>query len=98
MVDLAGLERVTVDPDALSDARRTYGRGHITRFFNTYVNDRLGDFHAFGKQDPHAVVLEFPRVRVVVTPEDPQQLVETIEREILGRRREPDRTVTGTGP
>jgi len=78
IVDLDGLQSVDTDPQAMRDARRTFGHGRISRFFNTYVNDQLGHFQAYGKQEDHAVVLQFPRRTVVVTPDDPRRMARTL--------------------
>jgi len=82
-IDLRGLERAAADPQAMRDARRTFGKGQFSRFFNTYANRRLGDFQAFGKQEPHAVVLQFPQRTVVVTPAEPDRMVETLDRLVI---------------
>lgn len=81
-VDLAGLESVQADPLALQEARRTFGEGKLSLFFNTYDNARLGRFHAFGNQEPQSVVLRFPERTVVVTPAEPERMVEVLERSI----------------
>jgi hypothetical protein len=79
-VDLAGLESVEADPQALDDVRRTFGDGKPSLFFNTYDSPRLGKLEAFGKQEPQAVVLRFPGRTVVVTPAEPQRMVEALDR------------------
>jgi hypothetical protein len=79
-VDLAGLESVQADPLALREARRTFGEGNVSLFFNTYDNPRLGRFQAFGKQERQSVVLRFPDRTVVVTPAEPQRMVEALDR------------------
>ncbi len=43
------------------------------------VNPRLGRFQAFGKQEPQAVVLRFRDRTVVVTPAEPQRMVEVLD-------------------
>ncbi len=83
-VDLDGLESVGTDPQAMRDARRTFGRGQVSRLFNTYVNDQLGHFQAYGKQEDHAVVLQFPRRTVVVTPAEPERMASTLDDLIPG--------------
>jgi len=83
-VELDGLQSAVADPDAMEGARRTFGRGKMSLFFNTYENERLGDFWAFGRQDRRAVVLRYPNQVVVVTPHDPQRMVAELERIIAG--------------
>lgn len=79
-VDLAGLESVEADPQALDDVRRTFGDGKPSLFFNTYDSPRLGKLEAFGKQEPQSVVLRFPGRTVVVTPAEPQRMVDALDR------------------
>jgi hypothetical protein len=78
-VDLTGLESVQADPLALREARRTFGEGKLSLFFNTYDNPRLGRLQAYGKQEPQSVVLRFPDRTVVVTPAEPQRMVEVLD-------------------
>jgi hypothetical protein len=78
-VDLTGLESVQADPLALREARRTFGEGKLSQFFSTYDNPRLGRFQAFGKQEPQSVVLRFPDRTVVVTPAEPQRMIEVLD-------------------
>lgn len=78
-VDLQDLESVQADPLALSEARRAFGEGRLSLFFNTYDNPRLGRLETYGRQKSQAVVLRFPERTVVVTPSDPERMVGALD-------------------
>ncbi len=73
-VDLTGLLAVEIDPQAMRDARMTFGSGSFASFFRTFHNERLGHFRAFATDRERAVVLRFPEHTVVITPADPEAL------------------------
>ncbi len=74
VIPLHDLRSVTVDAEATSRSIRWCGNGGFFAFTGWFSNKRLGRYRLFGTDPARAVVLEFPKRKVVVTPDDPQGL------------------------
>lgn len=77
---LEGLIGAAADPAAMRDVNRLAGNGGLFSFSGLLTNRRLGRFRAFATSPHLAVVLELPKQKVVVTPENPDAFLDTIRR------------------
>ncbi|HMG06367.1 MAG TPA: PH domain-containing protein [Chthoniobacterales bacterium] len=75
---LSGLHSAQVEPEAMRRSIRTFGNGGLFSFTGWFRNTTLGAYRAF-VTDPHrAVVLQFARRTVVVSPSAPEDFVRDI--------------------
>lgn len=86
-LSLAGLESIKADPNAMKGSIRLFGNGGALSFTGFYLNRRLGRYRAFATDPARAVVLEFPSRKVVVTPQDPNLFISSLQ------ERSPDSSV-----
>src|SRR5215831_6381259 len=77
-LELADLRSVVVDSQAMRGSIRTFGNGGLFSISGAFWNQRLGAYRAFATDPAHAVLLKFTDRVVVITPEDPQALVEKL--------------------
>jgi Bacterial PH domain len=77
-VPLNGLKSVVFDPDATRRSIRIFGNGGFFSFTGYFRNKELGSYRAFMTDRRRAVVLRFLDRVVVVSPDRPQDFVETI--------------------
>jgi hypothetical protein len=75
---LEGLIGAAADPAAMRGVNRLAGNGGLFSFSGLWTNRRLGRFRAFATAPRLAVVLEFPKQKVVVTPENPGAFLDTL--------------------
>ncbi|MBP7588231.1 MAG: hypothetical protein KBA72_09785 [Thermoanaerobaculia bacterium] len=78
VLPLTGLIGATADPEAMRRSLRLAGNGGLFSFSGRFTNRRLGRYRAFATAPERAVVLELPRQKVVVTPEDPRAFLGAI--------------------
>ncbi len=76
--ELSGLQAVEADPHAMASSIRTFGNGGFFSFSGWFRNKKLGAYRAFATDFKRAVVLRFPDMILVVTPDDPTRFVEQI--------------------
>ena len=74
-LSLAGLESAQVEPEAMRGSIRTFGNGGLFSFTGFYYNRLLGAYRAFVTDPRQAVVLRFPKRKVVVSPGVPEKFV-----------------------
>jgi hypothetical protein len=77
-VPLNGLKSVIFDPHVPRGSIRTFGNGGFFSFTGYFRNKELGPYRAFMTDRRRAVVLRFLDRVVVVSPDRPQDFVETI--------------------
>lgn len=78
VLPLEGLIGAAADPAAMRDVSRLAGNGGLFSFSGLWTNRRLGRFRAFATSPRLAVVLELPKQKVVVTPENPGAFLDTL--------------------
>jgi len=86
---LRGLQRVWSDPDACQGSLRLFGNGGLFSFTGLFRNKTLGTYRLFGTSLGHAVVLQLPARRVVITPADPDAFIAHLQRLFPGVSAEP---------
>jgi len=77
-VSLSGLQAVYFDPDATRRSIRTFGNDGFFSFTGYFRNKELGSYRAFMTDRRRAVVIRFPASVIVISPERPENFVDTI--------------------
>jgi hypothetical protein len=77
-VSLRELGSVKIDPAATHRSIRTFGNGGFFSFTGYFRNKELGSYRAFMTDRRRAVVLRFPSSVTVVSPDRPEDFVNTI--------------------
>jgi hypothetical protein len=80
VVPLDGLRRAWAAPDAMSGSWRLFGNGGLFVLAGLYRNRRLGTYRVLATDPRRAVVLEFDRRPLVVTPEAPAAFLAQLAR------------------
>ena len=78
-IPLAGLQSAEVDSRACVGAWKTMGNDGLFAMHGWFWSKRLGKFRAFVTDPASSVVLRFADRVVVVSPDRPRRLVETLE-------------------
>lgn len=74
-VALHDLREARFDSDAMKGSIRVFGNGGFLVFSGWYRNKRLGVYSAYVTDPARCVVMEFPKRRIVVSPDDPEQFI-----------------------
>ena len=77
-VSLRELRSVKFDPTATHRSIRTFGNGGFFSFTGYFRNKELGPYRAFMTDRRRAVVLRFPSSVIVISPDRPENFVNTI--------------------
>jgi len=77
-VSLEGLQAVQFDPAATHRSIRTLGNGGFFSFTGYFRNKQLGAYRAFMTDRRRAVVLRFRSGVIVISPDRPDDFVNTI--------------------
>ena len=77
-VSLRELRSVKFDPTATYRSIRTLGNGGFFSFTGYFRNKELGSYRAFMTDRRRAVVLRFPSSVIVISPDRPEDFVNTI--------------------
>ena len=77
-VSLRELRSVKFDATATNRSIRTFGNGGFFSFTGYFRNKELGSYRAFMTDRRRAVVLRFPSSVVVISPDRPEDFVNTI--------------------
>jgi hypothetical protein len=77
-VSLHGLQRAYFDSNATHRSIRTFGNGGFFSFTGYFRNKQLGSYRAFMTDRRRAVVLRFSTSVIVVSPDQPEDFVNTI--------------------
>jgi len=77
-VSLRELRSVKFDPAATHRSIRTFGNGGFFSFTGYFRNQELGSYRAFMTDRRRAVVLRFPSSVMVISPDRPEDFVNTI--------------------
>jgi hypothetical protein len=72
---LQDLRVVAGDNEAMSSSLRLFGNGGLLSYTGYFWNRRLGRYRAFATDPSRAVVLTYPRRKIVITPDDPQRFI-----------------------
>ncbi len=74
-LSLDGLREVRGVPDGMRRSLRLFGNGGLFAITGWFWNRTLGLYRAFATDPARAVLLEFVRGKVLVTPHDPQAFI-----------------------
>ena len=78
--ELSDLTEVTVEPHAMAKSIRMMGSGGFFGFFGRFRNQELGNYQAFVTDRSRSVVLKFGSKTIVVSPHDPHDFVDKVNR------------------
>lgn len=67
-----------LDPESMDDSIRTLANGGIFSFYGQFSNDRLGQYFAYVTDPSRSVVLRFSDKIVVISPDRPQEFLQTL--------------------
>jgi len=76
--DLSKLRRVEASPGITMGSIRAFGNGGLFGFVGYFRNEIIGMYKAYATDGMRAVLLEFPDLKVVVTPDSPAEFVEAV--------------------
>ena len=77
-IPFKGLQAVQFDPTATHRSIRTFGNGGFFSFTGYFRNKQLGTYRAFMTDRRQTVVLRFASAVIVVSPDRPEDFVNTI--------------------
>lgn len=77
-VELSGLRRIWLEPDAIKGSIRLYGNGGLFSFSGIYRSKKLGRYRLFATDPACAVVMVHSAGTVVVTPANPPTFIERV--------------------
>jgi hypothetical protein len=72
IIPLRDLQKVRIDPSAMTRCIRLLGNGGLFAFTGWFFSRPLGKFRAFATDPGRAVILGFSDQTLVVTPEEPE--------------------------
>jgi hypothetical protein len=72
---LADLHKVSGNSEALQRSLRLFGVSGLFSWSGVFWNKQLGRFRAYATDPARAVVLEFSKGKVVISPDDPQLFI-----------------------
>ena len=75
---LAGLQSATVERGVMARSFRTFGNGGLFAITGRFRNQRLGAYRAYVTDSERTVVLSFPLLTLVVSPDDPEAFVRAL--------------------
>ena len=75
---LAGLQSATVERGAMARSLRTFGNGGLFAITGRFRNARLGAYRAYVTDTERTVVLRFPSLTLVVSPDNPEAFTRAI--------------------
>jgi hypothetical protein len=79
-ISLDQLNSIEFDSSAMKGSIRTLGNGGFFAFCGKYRNKKLGPYRAFVTHLRNTVVLRFPAITIVISPEDPERFVSEIKK------------------
>lgn len=79
-IDLSNLQEVYVKDDLSVWQWRVMGSGGFFGYFGTFYNNEFGRYQAYITDYKHAVVMKFSDKTIVVSPHDPHDFVDKINR------------------
>lgn len=77
-IDISMLQSVEYDPKAMTGSIRTFGNGGLFSFSGRYRSGKLGSFKAYVTDFKKCVVIKTADLTFVVSPENPELLVEIL--------------------
>jgi hypothetical protein len=77
-LELAGLQSVHFDPNAMNKSIRTGGADGLFATIGYYSNKALGEYHAFVTNPSNAVVLKYSFETVVLSPATPESFAQEL--------------------
>lgn len=70
-----GLLSVAGDNEAMNGSYRLFANAQLLSYTGYFWNRKLGRYRAFATDPSRAVVLTYPKRKIVITPDDPQRFI-----------------------
>lgn len=80
-----GLLAVNGDNEAMSHSLRLFGNGGLLSFSGYFWNRKVGRYRAFATDPSRAVILRYPKKRIIITPDDPQRFIVRLRTQLKNR-------------
>lgn len=77
-LDISEVEKACFDPNITHGSIRLFGNGGLFSFTGWFSSHTLGTYRAFFTDPKRTVVLIFPKRKIVISPENPDQFVELL--------------------
>jgi len=81
-IPLRKLTTAKFAPEACDKSIRTLGNGGLFAFTGWYKNDTLGSYEMYATDLSRIVVLRFSRRTIVITPDQPEEFVRDVARQL----------------
>ncbi len=72
---IEGLLSVNGDNEAMANSLRLLGNGGLLSYSGYFWNRKTGRYRAFATDPSRAVILNYGKRRIVITPDDPQRFI-----------------------
>jgi hypothetical protein len=82
---IEGLLTVNGDNEAMSHSLRLFANGGVLSFSGYFWNRKLGRYRAFATDPSRAVILSYPKRKIVITPDDPQRFIVRLRTQLKNR-------------
>lgn len=79
VIPLRGLVSVEQDRNILKRSYRIFGNGGAFSFTGLYRNDSIGNFRVFANSTTGTLLLRFPRRKIVIATDRPEDLAAAIQ-------------------
>jgi hypothetical protein len=76
---------VNGDNEAMSHSLRLFANGGVLSFSGYFWNRKLGRYRAFATDPSRAVILRYPKRKIVITPDDPQRFIVRLRTQLKNR-------------
>ncbi len=82
--NLVELQEISADANMITGSWRMLGSGGLFGFFGLFRNRQLGTYHAYITDLNKVVVMKFASKTIVVSPHDPHDFIDKVNRMIAG--------------
>lgn len=79
-IPLDDLQSAVADSSLIADSYRMFGNGGFYSFTGTFSSPKLGRYRAYFTDSSKAVVLTFPKRKIVVSPDRPGEFAAALNR------------------
>jgi hypothetical protein len=85
---LADLRSVHGDNEAMANSLRLFGNAGLLSYSGFFWSRKTGRYRAFATDPSRAVVLTYPRRKILLTPDDPQRFIVRVRTLLKNRTQE----------
>jgi hypothetical protein len=88
---LTELRSVHGDNEAMANSLRLFGNSGLLSYSGLFWSRKLGRYRAFATDPSRAVVLTYPKRKILLTPDDPQRFIVRVRTHLKNRTEERSR-------